>query len=67
MPDTITVARRGGYVLTAKGREDLEQADVCRCHIKLVGLLVECPECGTVYGYTSESAMSTSSSSSWRK
>lgn len=57
MRDTPTVAGRGRYVVTQRGREDLEQLETCQCHIKLVGLLVECPDCGTVYGYTSESSM----------
>jgi hypothetical protein len=47
----------GRYTITAEGREDLMHAATCDCHVRLVGLLVECPECGTVYGYTAESSM----------
>ena len=39
-----------GYVITEQGRLDAHTAADCKCNPRLVGLLVECPECGTVYG-----------------
>jgi len=50
----------GRYYVTAKGRDDLAHASVCECTIRIVGLLVECQTCGTVYGYTRESALASS-------
>jgi hypothetical protein len=47
----FTVAGGPRYVLTDLGREDLASARECQCHIKLVGLLFECPDCGTVWGH----------------
>lgn len=53
-------AAHSGYVVTPEGHEDLVHADVCYCRPKLVGLLIECPDCGTVYGYTRDSSMASS-------
>jgi hypothetical protein len=50
-----SVAREPGYVLTAKGREDLVYAPLCQCKPRIVGLLMECPECGTVWGHLKDS------------
>ena len=43
-----------GFVLTAQGRLDLAYAEECRCVPRVVGGLVECAECGTVYGLLRE-------------
>ena len=40
----------GRYVLTPRGRDDLSSAETCTCTIRLVGLIFECRDCGTVYG-----------------
>lgn len=40
----------GRYVITEAGRLGLLTGDDCRCNPKMVGLLFECCECGTVYG-----------------
>jgi len=40
----------GGYVITERGRLDLHVTATCHCNPRLAGLLIECPECGTVYG-----------------
>lgn len=50
MPSHPSVAGSGGYVVTEKGSHDLRVADQCACNPRLAGLLIECPECGTVYG-----------------
>lgn len=38
------------YVLTEKGAFDLMCAPLCSCNPRLAGLLLECPDCGTIYG-----------------
>jgi len=43
-----------GYWITEQGRLDLRTARVCRCNPRLAGLLIECAECGTVYGSVKE-------------
>jgi hypothetical protein len=45
-----SVVGHAGYVVTEQGRLDLEQVPTCECNPKLAGLLLECPECGTIYG-----------------
>jgi hypothetical protein len=50
MRDTPTVTRTHGFFVTPEGHEALMNAGTCMCCIKLVGLLFECEECGTVYG-----------------
>jgi uncharacterized Zn finger protein len=60
MGSRVVYATNGRYVVTAKGRDDLRRAEQCECQLRITGLLVECPECGTVYGYTRESSMSNS-------
>lgn len=39
-----------GYVITEAGRLAELTAEFCQCDPKLVGVLFECPECGTVFG-----------------
>jgi hypothetical protein len=51
------------YWVTEKGILDLLTAPKCKCEIKLSGLLVTCQECGTVYGYLKDQALSPTS---WR-
>ena len=53
-------ALRSQFAVTRQGHEDLEHAETCHCRPKFVGLLIECPDCGTVYGYTKESSMASS-------
>jgi hypothetical protein len=43
-------AQDSGYVVTEKGKLDAHMPGECKCNPRLVGLLIECPECGTVYG-----------------
>lgn len=38
------------WTITSVGHEDLATCDTCDCRPRMVGLLVECPVCGTVYG-----------------
>lgn len=38
------------YVLTEAGRNALAMAVECECKIRLIGVLLSCDECGTVYG-----------------
>lgn len=54
MQRKASVEQRDGYVLTEKGRYDIECAPVCHCNPRLSGLLIECPDCGTVYGSVRE-------------
>jgi len=56
-PSTI-VARRATYVLTPKGREVLRSNECCRCAPRWVGLLLECPLCGTIFGHYVTTPMS---------
>jgi hypothetical protein len=39
-----------GFIITEKGKIDLLCSKTCLCTPRLVGLLIECPDCGTVYG-----------------
>jgi hypothetical protein len=50
-----SVSEQEGYVLTERGRLDLETAEECECSPRLAGLLIECPECGTIYGSVRDS------------
>jgi hypothetical protein len=50
------IADIDGYVITERGRLDLHTAPRCNCNPRLAGLLIECPECGTVYGSLRDSA-----------
>ena len=45
------VARRATYVLTPKGHEALLVDERCSCAPRWVGLLLECPQCGTIFGH----------------
>lgn len=45
-----SVAKNVGYVVTESGKLASIAADRCYCDPKLSGLLLECPQCGTVYG-----------------
>jgi hypothetical protein len=56
MPHTRSVPARAEYVVTEKGHHDLRVADLCQCNPRLAGLLIECPDCGTVYGSLRDSA-----------
>jgi hypothetical protein len=60
MPAQSSVAYGPRYVVTPQGHRDLTDCSTCDCHIRLTGLLVECPDCGTIYGYTRDSAMASS-------
>jgi len=39
------------YVLTPKGHEVLRSNEHCNCAPRWVGLLLECPLCGTIFGH----------------
>lgn len=51
MPQTHSTDTFEKPWITEKGRYDLLTAETCECKPHLVGLLVECPTCGTVYGH----------------
>lgn len=55
MRATRTAATTDDYVVTEKGSHDLRVVETCVCNPRLVGLLIECPDCGTVYGSVKES------------
>lgn len=42
------------YVLTEKGKYDLLFHQDCDCNPRLAGILIQCPDCGTVFGSISE-------------
>jgi predicted RNA-binding Zn-ribbon protein involved in translation (DUF1610 family) len=46
----LSLPARAGFVVTPKGHQDLVELPTCSCAIRLVGLIFECPECGTIYG-----------------
>jgi hypothetical protein len=50
MPSHPSVPPEGRYVVTEQGRLDAESAPTCYCRPILAGLLVACPDCGTVFG-----------------
>jgi hypothetical protein len=50
MASQRSVPVESGFVITERGRHDLVCAAECKCNPRLVGLLIECPECGTIYG-----------------
>lgn len=50
MQERAYSTRGCGFVLTPEGRDALLDADVCICAPKLAGLLLQCPDCGTVWG-----------------
>lgn len=52
MSATNMVIPSRGYYVTLKGHEAIDDPEVCRCTPKLVGLILECPLCGTVFGHT---------------
>ena len=54
MRDVRSVAASCGFVLTAKGREALKEAQLCACRIVMDGGLLMCRDCDTVYGLTSQ-------------
>lgn len=49
-PQDLTMRFR----VTEKGAYDLIMAETCQCVPKLSGLIVQCPACGTCYGYLTE-------------
>ena len=50
-----SVPGASGWTITEQGRLDLQVMPECKCNPRLVGLLIECPECGTIYGSLKES------------
>jgi hypothetical protein len=50
MQPLSSVRGHAGYVVTEQGKLDLRCVPTCECNPRLVGLLLECPDCGTVYG-----------------
>jgi hypothetical protein len=54
MPESYPSDILEGFSITEKGRYDLLTADRCVCNPKLTGVIVECPECHTVYGHLTE-------------
>lgn len=54
MPPAQSVAGDPRYVITEQGRYDLIMSRTCQCDPRLKGLLVQCAECGTVYGHLAE-------------
>lgn len=45
-----TLDARERINITEQGRLDLACAASCDCNPRLAGILIQCPECGTVYG-----------------
>lgn len=45
-----------GYVVTDAGRREMAQEARCACRITFVGNLIQCPDCGTVYGLVADVA-----------
>lgn len=39
------------WVITDLGRRAYEDLPICTCRPTLTGIMVSCPDCGTVYGY----------------
>jgi len=60
-------SREGGYVITERGRLDLQAAPPCNCNPRLAGLLIECAECGTVYGSLRDSAAWGAGRGDWKR
>ena len=44
------------YVLTDEGREAMRVYATCACRPKMAGLLIQCPDCGTVFGSLRDNA-----------
>lgn len=40
--------------ITPQGRYDLLSVATCDCRPKMLGVLLQCPSCGTVYGHEAE-------------
>lgn len=59
-----SVATSAEWRVTEKGKHDRLCVPTCACNPRLVGLLIECPECGTVYGSLREDWSRSSSGSS---
>jgi hypothetical protein len=51
MPDRLNGTGAERWDITRQGRDDLEVLPVCSCKPRVVGLLVACTDCGTVYGH----------------
>lgn len=45
-----TVAQSVRWSITEKGRMAADEAPLCICDVRLVGILFACPDCGTVMG-----------------
>lgn len=50
MATRSSVPATDGWTITDKGRDDLQNLETCWCTPKLAGPLVECSQCGTIYG-----------------
>lgn len=50
MQNTASLRRGGPYIVTEEGRVAAEVAEDCLCRPRLMGLLLECGECGTIFG-----------------
>ena len=46
-----SVSRGIRYVVTDAGRDALQNGEFCPCEIRLLGVLLQCTMCGTVYGH----------------
>jgi hypothetical protein len=63
-----SVRDEGDFALTEKGKLDWRTAQTCCCNPRLVGLLIECPDCGTIYGSLRDSsAFGTSTRMDWKR
>jgi hypothetical protein len=38
------------WTITQQGRNAINDYDHCVCDVKLMGVILACPDCGTVYG-----------------
>lgn len=56
-----SVSNRPRYVLTELGRAVLDEEPRCLCEIRLQGVILECVNCGTVYGSLRETQFATAS------
>lgn len=52
-----TVSPEQRVNITEQGRHDLLCAALCQCNPRLAGLIIQCPDCGTVYGSVADTSL----------
>jgi hypothetical protein len=57
MNASLSVPTGCGYYVTPAGHAAITEQSSCACVIKIRGGMIECPDCGTVYGLLRQFAL----------